>query len=101
MKFAFHPEARKEINQSFDFYDKQNNKLGTEFLEEVYSTIQRIIEFPKAFPKYSKNTRKCLTNRFPFAVIYQHTKDEIFIVAVAHLLRKPGFWKERLVSKEL
>ncbi|HEX9652687.1 MAG TPA: type II toxin-antitoxin system RelE/ParE family toxin [bacterium] len=71
MKFTFHPEARAELNHSVDFYEARQAKLGLEFLEELYSTIQRIIEFPKAYSKQSKNTRRCLTNRFPFAVIYQ------------------------------
>lgn len=96
MKYIFHPEAKYELNQAVDFYEGQQRKLGLEFLEDVYSTIQRIIEFPNAFSKQSKNTRKCLTNRFPFAVIYQIKKEEIFIAAVVHLARKPGFWKERL-----
>lgn len=95
MKFTFHSEARAELNHSVDFYEARQPKLGLEFLEEIYSTIQLIIEFPKAFPKQSKNTRKCLINRFPFAVIYQIKPDEIFIVAIAHLSRKPGFWKKR------
>ena len=74
MKYTFHPEAIFELNQSVDFYESHQTKLGLEFLEEVYSTIQRIIAFPKACPRYSKNTRRCLTNRFPFALIYQIKK---------------------------
>jgi plasmid stabilization system protein ParE len=96
MKYTFHPEARDELNQAVDFYEGRQSTLGVEFLEEVYSTVQRIIEFPNAFSKQSKNTRKCLVNRFPFAVIYQIKQSEIFIVAVAHLARKPGYWKERI-----
>jgi plasmid stabilization system protein ParE len=94
--FTFHPEARDELNQAVDYYENQQQKLGLEFLNETYSTIQRIIEFPKAFSKQSENTRKCITNRFPFIIIYQIKKDEIFIAAIAHLSRKPGYWKERL-----
>jgi len=76
--YSFHPEARNELNQAVDYYEEQEAKLGLEFLEEVYSTILRIIEFPKAFPKQSRRTRKCLTNRFPFAVIYRIKQKEIY-----------------------
>lgn len=96
MKYTFHPEAREELNHSVDFYENIKFKLGVEFLEEVYSTIQRIIQFPQAYPMQSKSTRRCLINRFPFAVIYQIRQDEIFIVAIAHLARKPEYWRERL-----
>ncbi len=97
MKYTFHPEARSELNQAVDFYESQLTKLGSEFLDEVYSTIQLINEFPAAFPKHSAHTRKCLVNRFPFCIIYQIKTDEIFIAAVAHLSRKPGYWRKRIL----
>ena len=96
MKLTFHPEARIELELAVDYYEKQQTKIALKFLGEVYSTIKRISEFPKAFPELSTNTRKCLTNRFPFAVIYQVKPNEIFIVGITHLARKPGYWKERL-----
>lgn len=96
MKFSFHPEARNELEQAVDFYEQEQPVVGLEFLQEVYSTIKRIIEYPDAYPELSKNTRRCLTNRFPFAVIYQIKQNEIFIVAITHLARKPGYWKERV-----
>ncbi len=95
MKYTFHPDACYELEQAMTFYESQQIKLGLEFLEEVYSTIKRIIEFPNASPVLSKNTRRCLTNRFPFAIIYQIRKEEILILAITHLARKPGYWKER------
>jgi hypothetical protein len=98
VKFTFHPEANFELEQTVDFYEKQQLNLGLEFLAEVYSTIKRIIEFPDAYPAFSKNTHRCLTNRFPFSIIYQIKQNEIFIVAVTHLARKPGYWKERAIK---
>ena len=100
MKFTFHPEARLELIHSVNYYELQKRELGLKFLEEIYSSIQRIIEFPTTYPVYSQNTRKCITNKFPFAVIYQLRKDEILIAAITHLARKPGFWKVRLDSNQ-
>lgn len=98
MKYSFHPEAQYELNQAVDFYQEDNTKLGLDFLKEVHSSILRIIEFPGAFPLLSKNTRRCLLNRFPFAVIYQFKQNEICILAITDLARKPGYWKERSKS---
>ena len=95
MNYIFHPEARYELEQAVEFYESRQTNIGLEFLEEIYSTIYRIIDFPEAFPLISKNARRCLTNRFPFAVIYQIRENEIFILAITHLARKPGFWRER------
>jgi len=96
MKYVFHPQARIELNNIIDYYEALQARLGLEFLEEVYSTVCRIIEFPKAWSSFSKSTRKCLLNRFPFAIIYRIRKDEILIVAIAHFARKPGYWKNRV-----
>jgi hypothetical protein len=47
----------------------------------------------------SAHTRRCLTQQFPFGVIYQVLTDRILIVAVAHLNRKPDYWLNRVEEK--
>jgi toxin ParE1/3/4 len=41
--------------------------------------------------------RRCLIHRFPYGVIYalNEEESEIFILAVMHLHREPGYWSER------
>ena len=77
MKYSFHAEAEKELNDARDYYNNCQNGLGSEFVEEVYAAIQNILSFPHAWAPLSKNTRRSLTNRFPYGVIYQITHDEI------------------------
>jgi plasmid stabilization system protein ParE len=96
MKYSFHPLAKIELNEATDYYEECCPLLGGEFLREVYSAIQRIIVFPKAWSQISKNTRRCLVNRFPYGVIYQIVEDEIFIIAIFQLNRKPRDFKNRL-----
>jgi cytochrome P450 len=43
----------------------------------------------------SENTRRCLTNRFPFGVIYQIVENEVVVLAVMQLNRRPNYWGER------
>ena len=95
MKYRFHPLADDELDKAADYYEEQQEKLGLDFAEEVYSTIQRIVEFPQAWKPLSNRTRRCVTNRFPYQVIYEIKDEEILIVAVGHLHRKPGYWEER------
>jgi len=33
--------------------------------------------------------------RFPYHVVYRLEDDEIVILAIAHMKRRPGFWKHR------
>ena len=78
MKLYFHPEAEAEFNQAIEYYEQHQSGLGIELVGEVYATIARIEEYPDAWTPMSKNTRRCLTNRFPYGVIYQIKGDNTF-----------------------
>ena len=95
MKFSFHPDAEKEFFDAIDYYEECRANLGLEFADEVYSTIQRIIQFPNAWHPMGDDIRRCLTNRFPYGIIYYKKDDEIIILAVMQLNRKPDYWKDR------
>ncbi len=95
MTYSFHPDAELELNVAVDYYEECKINLGAEFAYEVQQTIQRILEFPQSWQKLDREIRRCLTNRFPFGVIYYHKEEEIIILAVMQLQRKPNYWKER------
>lgn len=95
MNYSFHPLAETELNEAIDYYNECQFDLGKEFNKEVYSTIQTISAFPKAWSLLSKNTRRCLLYRFPYGIIYQILKDEILIIAVMQLNKKHNYWKNR------
>lgn len=88
--------AQKEMDDAFDFYEDQIPGLGDEFINDILQTLKRIKLNPTAWAPFSKRTRRCLANKFPYGIIYQIREDELLIVAIAHLHRKPGYWQERL-----
>jgi len=59
------------------------------------SSYQAIIEFPQTWPKFQKSFRRFLLSRFPFSVIYREQENEIYVVAVMHNSRRPGYWLKR------
>jgi hypothetical protein len=61
MAYNFHPDAKKELQDAVAYYDNLNLKLGDAFVQEVERTINRIENFPEAWPHLSKNTRRCRT----------------------------------------
>jgi len=97
MSYLFHPEAELELNIAVDYYEECKVNLGAEFAYEIQKTIQRILEFPTAWQKLDAEIRRCLTNRFPFGVIYYQKDDKIIILAIMQLKRKPNYWKERKI----
>ena len=95
MKVRFLEIAQAEFENGVDYYNQESPGLGYEFADEVLKTIARITSNPSAWQPLSKRTRRCLTHRFPYGVIYQIRADALMIVAVMHLHRHPDSWKNR------
>nr|MBF0222733.1 type II toxin-antitoxin system RelE/ParE family toxin [Desulfobulbaceae bacterium] len=99
MKHFFHHAAEQEFFEAINYYEEKENSLGYDFAVEVYSTIERIISFPNAWPLIDEDIRRALVRRFPFGILYHEEKGEIFILAVMNLHRNPGYWKLRKKNK--
>ncbi len=95
MTFRFHPEAEAEFVAAIDYYESCEPGLGQDFAVEVYSTIQHILSFPKAWPPIDSDIRRSLVRRFPYGVIYAEEDGRILILAVMHLHRNPDYWRDR------
>jgi len=78
------------------YYESSRKGLGREFRNEVEAAIDRIQEFPLAWQKLNDKVRRRPVRRFPYFVIYIVEDDDLIIVAVAHMKRKPGYWRSRL-----
>lgn len=96
MRIRFLEIAQIELDEAIKYYNYELLGLGETFLTEVLNTLDRIGEFPEAWHPCSKRTRRCQTRRFPYGIIYQIRKDEILVIAIANLHRKPDYWKDRL-----
>ncbi len=60
MSFSFHPEAEKEFNKAIDYYEDIEPGLGYDFALEVYSSINRSVDFPKAWAIVEGDVRRSL-----------------------------------------
>ena len=93
---AFHPDVAIEVKASYEWYQNQVHGLGDDFLRELESAYQTIVELPDTWPKFNKDYRRFLLGKFPFSVIYRKDNNgSIFVAAVMHNSRKPGYWKKR------
>ncbi len=95
MSCSFHPEARAEFLRAIDYYEGCAAGLGRDFATEVHGTVQRIVDFPGAWPELKGDIRRCMVRRFPFGVIYVSRGDDVVVLAVMHLHRRPGYWLDR------
>ena len=94
-KITYHPLAAQELDDAYNYYETQQEGLGTNFVRAVKATEKRISYFPVAWQPLSANSRRALVSRFPYGLIYYIDQESITIIAIAHLHRKPFFWEGR------
>jgi len=92
----FHPAAEAEYLDQVRYYEECRPGLGGEFVDDVRAAIARATDFPRAWTPIGRGVRRCLLSRFPFGIFYIENDDGIFVVAVASLHRRPGYWRSRL-----
>jgi plasmid stabilization system protein ParE len=96
VKVEFHPAAAEELIETSSFYENEVPGLGERFVAEVERAIRFIVERPEMGREIVKGRRKIVMARFPYSLIYTIDSNEIFILAVAHQRRRPGYWQGRL-----
>ena len=93
----FHPDARAELRAAVAYYEQQRPGLGRDLQREVERTINRIQQHPQSFLQHDEaGLRKCFVRRFPYTIFYLELADQIWIAAVAHQRRRPGYWRNRI-----
>jgi plasmid stabilization system protein ParE len=88
--------AAEELAAAVAWYEERRAGLGSEFYDAIVRTMNRIAEMPETGSPFSDlKARRMLVAGFPFQVVYRIEPDNIRVIAVAHLKRRPGFWRHR------
>lgn len=95
MRVIFSKLASKELDDATHYYEIEFEGLGKQFRKEVRKAAKIISEYPEAWSVERGDVRKYLLHKFPYKLLYSIEEDHIFILAVAHLHRKPDYWIER------
>ena len=96
MTVRFLEIAEIELDQAIHWYGTQAPGLGDAFLIEVLSAADRITRFPGAWHSLGESVRRCRLSRFPYGLIYTVDNGDILVLAVAHMHRRPDYWRERI-----
>ena len=92
----FHPGAGEEYAQAVAYYADISLKLGERFNVEIERLILEVRRQPGRFFRFSPPARRALARKFPYILVFLDQPDRIWIVAVMHTKRRPGYWRERL-----
>jgi plasmid stabilization system protein ParE len=69
--------------------------LGDDFRTELAAALARIQQNPQLYTVEAESIRVCPMHRFPYSVYYAELVDRIWIAAVGHHSRRPGYWARR------
>lgn len=90
------PEAAREVEDAFLWYESQRRGLGLEFLLALDAAMGRVRRAPEGHETVALRTRKVLLRRFPYLVLYASEGNRILITAVFHVRRDPVRWSGRV-----
>jgi plasmid stabilization system protein ParE len=96
VRVEFHPAAAEELIETSTFYDNEVPGLGERFVAEVERAVRLVVERPNIGREIDKGRRRIVLARFPYSLIYSTESNEVWILAVAHQRRRPGYWHGRL-----
>ena len=95
-KLRIEERAEAEARSAFLWYARRSARAAERFQAAVEECIDAIAEAPTSSPELEPGVRRRLVlQRFPYGVLYRVTEDEVQIVAVMHLHRRPGYWRRR------
>lgn len=95
LRIDFHPEATREVEDAAAWYLTRSDVAAKGFALAVDVAIGRISNDPDRFPRVDRRHRACNLENYPFQIIFRRHDEGLFVIAVAHAKRRPGYWRSR------
>lgn len=90
-----HPDAIIEALEASRWYQNQNPLIADKFELEIEKAFVALLESPQRWPRILGGHRRIRLRRFPYMIVYYVRHTEILVVAIAHMHRRAGYWKQR------
>ena len=95
MRVTFNELAERELNDAAQYYEHEQPGLGAAFIAEVRRCTEALVEHPESGSMVLGTIRRRLCQRFPYGLLYTIAGNELRILAVMNLKRRPGYWVGR------
>lgn len=98
MIVELHEDAAADLEAAIDWYDSEGPGTGRQLEDEVDAAMDRIAEFPLAWPPWRSDPRFRFIRvlRFPYHLPYYVDGERAIVMAVAHDKRRRGYWEDRV-----
>lgn len=96
MNVSVSPAAQQELIDGAMFYaERADRDLGLAFIAEFEHARDLLSTNPEIGAQWRGPTRRLQLRRFPYYLAYQIRPQEVWVVALAHQRRRPGYWAGR------
>lgn len=82
-------EARREIIESYLYYESEQPGLGERFLTRLDDYFDRIGNNPDHYPEKRPPYREAIMQIFPYLIIYEIAENSIIVYSVFNTRRNP------------
>jgi plasmid stabilization system protein ParE len=99
MRVRYDEDAREDLRSAVRWYEEQRAGLGARFHASVRAAERLIADAPSLHPITDRvgdaPIRRALIPEFPYGLLYMEHHGGLWILAVMHLHRRPGYWQKR------
>ncbi len=92
MTYTLHfiPKVEEDAINGYLWYEEKAKGLGEEFLRLFYANAGEILSNPLIYRKVYGEFRRRLLRRFPYAIYFRITGNEIIVFGLFHCARNPS-----------
>ena len=94
-RLEFLPEFKDDLQTQAVWHDEKSPGLGMAFVRATDAAVEMIIRWPEACPEVRGQVRRKWLTRFPLAVVYLLSADELLILGVMHGAQEFEAWLQR------
>ena len=87
--------AALELTEAVRWYEERRPGWGAKLFDGVSQAFDVIEHFPESGAPRRATARQLPVRGFPFLVVYRIRPDDVYVIAVAHTRRRPGYWLHR------
>lgn len=95
-RIVVRPEAAREVQDAFDWYEEKSEGLGLEFLRAAEACLAAARRNPLAFPAVHNQVHRAFLRKFPYTLFYVVEEESIVVLACFHAKRNPIDWMRRV-----
>jgi plasmid stabilization system protein ParE len=96
LRLKLHEEAERELTEAAAYLERERPEQGERLLRIFQEKCDLVRLFPNIGHRARDDLRVFPLNAYRSDIIYAPLGDVLFVLAVAHQRRRPGYWHDRL-----